>query len=111
MRWARAMPSPVCRNGRGLTALDRISREFPSTARAEVRKLFALVGQVLEIPEKRFDAFTVTFSSSHGYQRTLATLIAAAKAVGLDGKVAAGRRGSCAGGWDCGVARRRRAAG
>jgi pyrroline-5-carboxylate reductase len=86
VRWARAMPSPVCRGGRGLTALT-FSREFPSTARAEVRKLFALVGQVLEIPEKRFDAFTVTFSSSHGYH-ALATLIAAAKAVGLDGKVA-----------------------
>jgi pyrroline-5-carboxylate reductase len=42
---------------------------------------------VLEIPEKRFDAFTVTFSSSHGYH-ALETLIAAAKAVGLDGGVA-----------------------
>jgi pyrroline-5-carboxylate reductase len=86
VRWARAMPSPVCRSGRGLTALA-FSREFPAEGRAEVRKLFAMVGQVLEIPEKRFDAFTVTFSSSHGYQ-ALATLIAAGEAVGLDGKVA-----------------------
>jgi pyrroline-5-carboxylate reductase len=46
-----------------------------------------MVGQVLEIPEKQFDAFTVTFSSSHGYH-ALATLIAAAKTVGLDAKVA-----------------------
>ena len=42
---------------------------------------------MLEIPEKRFDAFTVTFSSSHGYH-SLATLVAAAEAVGLDRKTA-----------------------
>jgi pyrroline-5-carboxylate reductase len=86
VRWARAMPSPVCRSGRGLTALA-FGREFPAAGRAKVRKLFAMVGQVLEIPEKQFDAFTVTFSSSHGYH-ALATLIAAAKTVGLDAKVA-----------------------
>jgi pyrroline-5-carboxylate reductase len=86
VRWARAMPSPVSRSGRGLTALT-FGRDVSSAVRAEVRKLFALVGQVLEIPEKRFDAFTVTFSSSHGYH-ALAALIAAAKAVGLDGEVA-----------------------
>jgi pyrroline-5-carboxylate reductase len=86
VRWARAMPSPVCRTGRGLTALT-FSRNFPLAARAEVRKLFAMVGQVIEIPERRFDAFTVTYSSSHGYH-ALAALIAAAKAVGLDGKAA-----------------------
>jgi pyrroline-5-carboxylate reductase len=86
VQWARAMPSPVCRSGRGLTALA-FSREFSSAGRAEVRKLFAQVGQVLEIPENRFDAFTVTFSSSHGYH-ALAALIAAAEAVGLDRKIA-----------------------
>jgi pyrroline-5-carboxylate reductase len=86
VRWARAMPSPVCRSGRGLTAL-MFSREFPAEGRAEVRKLFAMVGQVMEIPERRFDAFTVTYSSSHGYH-ALAALIAAAKAIGLDGKAA-----------------------
>jgi pyrroline-5-carboxylate reductase len=85
-RWARAMPSPVSRSGHGLTALT-FGRDLSSAARAEVRQLFALVGQVLEIPEKRFDAFTVTFSSSHGYH-SLVTLIAAAEAVGLDRKTA-----------------------
>jgi len=86
VRWARAMPSPVCRSGRGLTALA-FGRDIPPSARAEIRKLFALVGQVLEIPEKRFDAFTVTFSSSHGYH-ALTTLISAAEAIGLDRETA-----------------------
>ena len=86
MRWARAMPSPVCRSGQGLTALT-FARNLSSTARAEVRNLFAQVGAVLEIPESRFDAFTVTFSSSHGYH-ALAALINAAEAIGLDRKSA-----------------------
>jgi pyrroline-5-carboxylate reductase len=86
VRWARAMPSPVARSGRGLTALA-FSRDLPSSARREVRKLFSLVGAVVEIPEEQFDAFTVTFSSSHGYH-ALAGLIAAAEAVGLDSKIA-----------------------
>ena len=86
VRWARAMPSPICRSGRGLTALA-FSRGISSAERAEVRKLFAAVGAVLEIPEQRFDAFTVTFSSSHGYH-ALATLMAAAERVGLDRKTA-----------------------
>jgi pyrroline-5-carboxylate reductase len=42
---------------------------------------------VLEIPEKQFDAFTVIYSSSHGYH-ALATLIDAAEAIGLDRKTA-----------------------
>ena len=86
VRWVRAMPSPVCRSGRGLTALA-FDREVPSARRVEVRKLFALVGRVIEIPEEQFDAFTVTFSSSHGYH-TLATLIAAAEIIGLDSRTA-----------------------
>jgi pyrroline-5-carboxylate reductase len=84
--WARAMPSPVCRSGRGLTALT-FGRNVSGAARAEVRNLFALVGGVLEIPEKQFDAFTVTYSSSHGYH-ALATLIDAAEAFGLNRKSA-----------------------
>jgi pyrroline-5-carboxylate reductase len=84
--WARAMPSPVCRSGRGLTALT-FGRGLPLAARAEVRNLFALVGPVVEIPEKRLDAFTVTFSSSHGYH-ALATLTAVAESIGLDRKTA-----------------------
>jgi pyrroline-5-carboxylate reductase len=86
VQWARAMPSPVCRAGRGLTAVT-FDRGLSVTARAEVRDLFASVGAVLEIPENQFDAFTVTFSSSHGYH-ALATLIGAAEAIGLDRKSA-----------------------
>lgn len=82
VRWARAMPSPVSRSGRGLTALS-FDRSLSSTARAEVRSLFSQVGTVLEIPENQFDAFTVTFSSSHGYH-ALATLVDAAVTIGLD---------------------------
>jgi len=84
--WARAMPSPVCRSGRGLTALT-FSRGLSSAERKEVRDLFALTGEVVEISEKQFDAFTVTYSSSHGYH-ALAALVAAAEAVGLDRKTA-----------------------
>jgi pyrroline-5-carboxylate reductase len=86
VRWARAMPSPVCRSGKGLTALT-FDRRFPAAAAREVRNLFTRVGSVLEIPESKFDAFTVTYSSSHGYH-ALATLAAAAEKLGLDGKTA-----------------------
>jgi pyrroline-5-carboxylate reductase len=86
VRWVRAMPSPVCRSGRGLTALT-FARGFSAGARAEMKKLFAQVGAVLEIPENRFDAFTVTYSSSHGYH-ALAALMGAAQRIGLDRKSA-----------------------
>ena len=86
VRWVRAMPSPVCRSGRGLTALT-FSRGLSSAGRASVRNLFVLVGAVVEIPEKQFDAFTVTYSSSHGYH-TLVHLMTAAEAIGLDRKTA-----------------------
>jgi pyrroline-5-carboxylate reductase len=86
VRWARAMPSPVCRNGHGLTALT-FDRGLSVMARAEVRDLFARVGAVLEIRERRFDAFTVTYSSSHGYH-ALAALVNAAEDIGLDRKSA-----------------------
>ena len=86
VRWARAMPSPVCRTGRGLTAIA-FDRSLSAAARTDIRNLFALVGGVIEIPEHQFDAFTVTFSSSHGYH-ALATLIDAAEAIGLNHKTA-----------------------
>jgi pyrroline-5-carboxylate reductase len=86
VRWVRGMPSPVCRSGRGLTALT-FDRGFSIASRGEVRDFFALVGAVLEIPETRLDAFTVTYSSSHGYH-ALAALIDAAEAIGLDRKSA-----------------------
>jgi len=84
--WVRAMPSPVCRTGRGLTALcfdRRISKE----ERRLVWKFFARVGQVVEVPEAQFDAFTATYSSSHGYH-ALAALAKAAQGEGLDSKTA-----------------------
>ena len=82
VHWARAMPSPVCRTARGLTAIT-FGRGFPSVAKQVVRRLFARVGQVIEIPESKFDAFTVTYSSSHGYH-ALAALADAAQQLGLD---------------------------
>ena len=85
-RWARAMPSPVCRSGRGLTALT-FGSGLSKAERGGVRSLFALVGEVLEIPENQFDAFTVTYSSSHGYH-ALAALVEAAETIGLDRKTA-----------------------
>lgn len=86
VRWARAMPSPVCRIGRGLTALT-FDRHATASDRKRVRAFFQNVGSVLEIPEIKFDAFTVTYSSSHGYH-ALATLARAAQAAGLDRKTA-----------------------
>ena len=86
VRWARAMPSPVCRSGRGLTALI-FEPALPVDARREVTQLFETVGQVIEIPENHFDAFTVTYSASHGYH-ALGALAQAAEKVGLDRKTA-----------------------
>jgi pyrroline-5-carboxylate reductase len=85
-RWARAMPSPVSRSGRGLTALT-FDRKFPRNAKYEVKGLFKKVGGVLEIPESQFDVFTATFSSSHGYH-ALAALAASAQTLGLNQKTA-----------------------
>ena len=86
IRWARAMPSPVCRSGRGLTAVTFPGR-LPRQDRKRVRDFFLSIGQVVEIPESKFDAFTVTYSSSHGYH-ALATLARAAQEAGLDRKTA-----------------------
>ena len=86
VRWARAMPSPVCRAGHGLTA-STFDRTYSCIARREVKSLFEKVGTVLEIPESQFDAFTVTYSSSHGYH-ALAALAASAQRLGLNRKTA-----------------------
>ncbi len=60
---------------------------FPRTLlradRKRVHDFFASFGQVVEIPESKFDAFTVTYSCSHGYH-ALATLAGTAQAAGLD---------------------------
>ena len=81
VRWARAMPSPASRSGRGLTALT-YDRNLARAGRHTVRTLFEQVGQVLEVAEAEFDAFTVTYSSSHGYH-ALAVLAGAAEKLGL----------------------------
>ena len=81
-RWARAMPSPVCRIGRGLTALC-FDKTVKKNERQRVHEFFARVGQVLEIPERQFDVFTATFSSTQGYH-ALASLGKAARQAGLD---------------------------
>jgi pyrroline-5-carboxylate reductase len=86
VRWARAMPSPVARSGLGLTAVT-FQRGFPQADRLLVRQFFAQVGEVLEVPEGRFDAFTVTYSASHGYH-ALAALAQAGRTVGLDRETA-----------------------
>jgi pyrroline-5-carboxylate reductase len=86
VRWARAMPSPVCRIGHGLTAVT-YDRGVSRADRRRVREFFELVGPVLEIPETRFDAFCAAYSPSHGYH-ALATLVAAAEAAGLNRKTA-----------------------
>jgi pyrroline-5-carboxylate reductase len=85
-RWARAMPSPVCRSGRGLTALT-FDSAFSRTARRDVNDFFEKVGSVLEIPESQFDVFTATFSSSHGYH-ALAALAASSQRLGLNREIA-----------------------
>jgi pyrroline-5-carboxylate reductase len=86
IRWARAMPSPVCRSGRGLTAVT-FPPDLSQRDRKRVRDFFLNFGQVVEIPERKFDAFTVTYSSSHGYH-ALANLARAAQDAGLDQKTA-----------------------
>lgn len=82
VKWARAMPSPACRTGEGLTALAFDAALAPSD-RKKIRALFAALGRVVEIPEESFDVFTVTYSPIHGYH-ALAALIAAATHLGLD---------------------------
>lgn len=86
VRWARAMPSPACRSGRGLTGVT-FPRRLAKTDRKAVRDFFSVFGPVLEIPENKFDAFTVTYSCSHGYH-ALAALADAAEHAGLDRKTA-----------------------
>jgi pyrroline-5-carboxylate reductase len=81
VRWARAMPSPVCRSRQGLTAVA-FDRSVGAPARGKIKNLFLRLGQVVEIPENQFDAFTVTYSASHGYH-ALSTLAEAARKLGL----------------------------
>jgi pyrroline-5-carboxylate reductase len=84
--WARAMPSPVARSQRGLTAVA-FEPGFPAHARKRIKNFFAKVSSLLEIPENQFDVFTATYSSSHGYH-ALAVLAKAAQKLGLERKTA-----------------------
>ena len=86
VRWARAMPSPACRSARGLTGVT-FPRTLARQDRRRVIDLFASFGEVIEIPESKFDAFTVTYSCSHGYH-ALEALAKAGQAAGLDRRVA-----------------------
>jgi len=85
-RWTRAMPSPACRSGHGLTALA-FARGVPRAARRGVREFFERVGTALEIPEREFDAFTVAYSTSQGYL-ALGARIRAARRIGLSPRTA-----------------------
>jgi len=86
VRWARAMPSPVCRSGRGLTALT-FAKGLPVGDRRALRLFFSNLGSVVELSELHFDAFTATYSPSHGYH-ALHTLAGAAIKLGLPPKLA-----------------------
>ncbi|HLV86805.1 MAG TPA: NAD(P)-binding domain-containing protein [Candidatus Sulfotelmatobacter sp.] len=86
VRWGRAMPSPVCRIGRGLTPVS-FAANVGKAERLRVRRFFEQVGPVLEIPERQMDAITATHSPTHGYH-ALATLAKSAERVGLDRKTA-----------------------
>jgi pyrroline-5-carboxylate reductase len=85
-QWTRAMPSPVSRSGRGLTAIT-YARSFPRTRRKLVHDFFGSFGEVVEMPESKLDLFTVTFSPSHGYH-AVSALARAAQAAGLDREMA-----------------------
>ncbi len=85
-RWARAMPSPVCREGRGLTAIT-CDRAMTARERNLVRGLFARLGTAVVIPEREFDVFSTAYSPSQGYYAVNA-LATAARKLGLNAKVA-----------------------
>ena len=85
-RWVRAMPSPVCRIGRGLTPVC-FDRRVSNKERFQVQQMFARVGPVLELRENQFDAITAAHSPTHGYH-ALATLAQAAQNAGLDRETA-----------------------
>lgn len=86
VHWVRAMPSPVCRIGSGLTPVT-FDHTVTKAERNRVRRLFRQVGPVLEIPERQMDPITAAHSPSHGYH-ALATLANAAQNAGLDRKTA-----------------------
>ena len=82
IHWTRAMPSPVCRIGRGLTPVS-FDRSVTKSERGRVRRMFEQVGPVFELADRHMDAITATHSPSHGYH-ALAMLAKAAERAGLD---------------------------
>jgi pyrroline-5-carboxylate reductase len=82
VHWVRAMPSPVCRIGRGLTPIS-FDRSVSPAERVRVRRFFKHVGPVLDLSERELDAMTAAHSPTHGYH-ALAALAKAAQAAGLD---------------------------
>jgi pyrroline-5-carboxylate reductase len=86
VRWARAMPSPLCESGNGLTALA-FGSECVRETREAVYHLFGTFGQVVALPERHFDAFTVIYSPSHGVH-ALSALADAGVEAGLSRKTA-----------------------
>ncbi|HEV2324615.1 MAG TPA: NAD(P)-binding domain-containing protein [Terracidiphilus sp.] len=86
VRWARAMPSPVCRIGKGFTPVC-FERGVSRQDRMRVRAMFERVGPVVELAESQFDAITAAASPTHGYH-ALAALSEAARKAGLDRKTA-----------------------
>jgi pyrroline-5-carboxylate reductase len=86
VRRARAMPSPLCESGDGLTALAFESGCAKATREA-VYRLFGAFGRVVVLPERHFDAFTVIYSPSHGVH-ALSALADAGVEAGLSRKTA-----------------------
>jgi pyrroline-5-carboxylate reductase len=84
--WVRAMPSPVCRTGKGFTPVS-YDRSVPKSERAQVRQIFEQVGPVVELPESLLDLITASSSPTHGYH-ALAALAKTAQDGGLDPKTA-----------------------
>ena len=86
VHWARAMPSPTARNRQGLTALT-IPRGYPAQARRAIEHLFTSVGEIIHIPDRQMDAWTVTYSSTQGLY-ALQALASAGQRLGLSRRVA-----------------------
>lgn len=86
IHWARAMPSPVCRIGRGFTPVS-FDRTVTKAERRRVLDLFERVGPVLQLPESQLNAITAASSPTHGYH-ALAHLADAAQKAGLARKTA-----------------------
>jgi pyrroline-5-carboxylate reductase len=62
-------------------------RGVAKSDRVRIRKWFALVGPVIDLPESQMDAITATHSPTHGYH-ALAHLAEAARRAGLNREAA-----------------------